>query len=1468
MGALTAFSSPTRDWFTETFGEPTRVQTEGWPAIAGGEHALLLAPTGSGKTLAAFLSCIDRLLFAPPPTEPGARVVYVSPLKALVYDVERNLRAPLVGIQRTAERQEVAARPIRVDVRTGDTPQTERRRMLREPGDILVTTPESLYLMLTSGARETLRNVETVIVDEIHVMAGSKRGAHLALSLERLAELTETDPQRVGLSATQRPLERIQGYLGGSRAVHMVDASEPPHLELAIHVPVEDMERPPSAAAVEKKRERLSPEERRKRARAGEGEKRSLTPAGPSSGEYEYGVWPSIYPELLEHIRAHRSTIVFTNSRLLCERLAKKLNELAGEELVKAHHGSISHARRAEIEEQLKRGELPALIATSSLELGIDMGAVDLVVLVESPGTVASGLQRVGRAGHGVGEVSNGLIYPKFRGDILECAVVAQRMASAEIESTKVPRNCLDVLAQQVVAMVAMDPWKVPELHEVVRRAAPFRELGRELLDGVLDMLAGRYPSDDFAELSPRVNWDRATDEVTPRRSARTLAVMNAGTIPDRGLYRVHVGADGVRLGELDEEMVYETRVGDHLILGASTWRVDEIDQDRVVVSPAPGQPGRLPFWRGERVGRPLELGRAVGAFLREAEGKTPRAIDGWLKKTTVLDGNARKNLAAYVAEQKEATGRLPTDRTIVVERFQDELGDWRICLLTPFGSRVHAPWALALEATLASRTGFDVQVLYSDEGIALQVADTEELPPLEDLFCEPEEVEDLVVDQLSHSALFAARFRENAARALLLPRRRFAGRTPLWLQRRKSTQLLAVSRQYPSFPMVLETYRECLQDVFDVPALVELMTQVRARDVRVHDVQTRKASPFARGLVFQYVAQYLYEGDAPLAARKAAALSRDRGLLRELLGQEELRDLLVPEAVDEVEAELQRLDPETHIRHADGVHDLLRRLGDLDADEIGARCSDDPAPWLEELRSARRALQVRVGGATRWIAAEDAARYRDGLGVALPPGLPSTFLETSDRPVPGLLRRWARTHGPFLAADVAQRFGLVEAQVLELLLALVEAGDLVHADIRPGGFEREFCDPDVLRRLRRRSLAYLRDEVAPVEGDALGRFLLGWHGVGTRRRLNEALDVIEGVPLPYSDLVDAILPARVPDFDPRQLDELGASGQLVWVGRGALGTRDGKVALYRRERAPLLVEVEDAVIEELEPPARRLYDLIDQRGAAFLLELQASMEGTPSDELMATLWDLVWKGLVTNDTFGPLRGLGRRRRRRRGGPNAEIGGRWSTVRRMLFSEKTETERAVARAQVLLERHGIVAREAVGDEPGGFSALYPVLREMEESGRARRGLFVDGLGGAQFALPGAVDRLRAARQGDGAAHVLAATDPASPWGSLLPWPGRGEGAKPRRAAGARVVVVDGVPVLWLDAAGRGAILFGSVDEDPTLLSKAIDALRRARGFKSLTLQKVDGVEAQQAGRAALLRKVGFDDDYRGLTLAP
>ncbi|MFZ9887500.1 MAG: DEAD/DEAH box helicase, partial [Myxococcota bacterium] len=1222
MSALDPFGPATRTWFARAFPGATSVQRDGWPHLVAGAHALLLAPTGSGKTLAAFLACLDRLTRLPVTESAGVRVVYISPLKALVHDVEKNLRAPLVGIERAAEGHALSLRPVHVDVRTGDTPAEERRRQIREPADILVTTPESLFLLLTSEARETLRTVETVIVDEIHVVAGSKRGAHLALSLERLSQLCARDPQRIGLSATVRPVERVSRFLGGDRVVEVVDASEPPRLDLAIKVPLDDMDRPPrpvTAATLD--HEQGPPEPRR-----GRRGRRSVATGNPQPAEN--GIWPSLYPELLREIRAHRSTLVFTNSRLLCERLAQKLNELAGEPLVRAHHGSLSHAKRAEIEEELKEGRLPALVATSSLELGIDMGAIDLVLLVESPGAVSSGLQRVGRAGHQVGAASRGIVYPKFRGDLLESAVVAQQMMLGAIEEVRVPRNCLDVLAQHLVAMIAMEDQQVEDLYRAVRRSHAYEDLSREMFLAVLDMLAGRYPSDDFHDLAPRIVWDRTTGALRARRGAKALAIMNAGTIPDRGLYRVHVGEGGPRIGELDEEMVHETRQGDTIVLGASSWRVEQIQQDRVLVSPAPGQPGRLPFWRGERAGRPLELGRALGAFVRELDGQNDQSRRRYLAAHTVLDDRAQQNLLSYLEEQR-AVSALPTDREIVVERFRDELGDWRVCILTPFGRRVHAPWALALEARFSELQGFAAQVLYSDDGVALQFPDSDEPPALGGLFPDTTELEDRVTEQLSQSALFATRFREAAARALLLPRRRFVGRAPLWLQRRKSQQLLAVASRHPNFPLVLETYRECLQDVFDLPALRELLAQVERREVRVTEVFTTRPSPFARSLVYQYVAAYLYDGDAPVAERRAAALSLDRAMLRDLLGQEELRDLLVPAAIDEVERELTRADPSFQVAHEDALHDLLRRLGDLTRDEISARALHPPDEWLASLETQRRVLPVRVSGEERYIAVEDAARYRDALGVTLPRGVPSVFLAPAAAAFESLIVRFAQHRGPFRAQDIALRYGLVPAQVEPVLVALEASGRLVSGALRPGGYGKEWCDPEVLRRLRQRSLAHLRNEVSPVAGEAYARFLLGWHGLtkadsARRRPLVERLEGIWGVPLPFSDLETRILPARVDRYEPRLLDELGANGQVLWVGAGALGPRDGRVMLLPRDRAAELLATPSIDAATLDGTALKLYRMIDEGGACFFSELQGRMQ-VRVDELVELLFDLVW---------------------------------------------------------------------------------------------------------------------------------------------------------------------------------------------------------------------------------------------------
>ena len=1470
---------------------------------------LVSAPTGSGKTLAAFLIAIDRLLTQSPPAleEPppparktlfsasgggastAVRVLYVSPLKALAHDIDRNLTAPLVGIRHAGERLGVPLAPVRVGMRTGDTPTDERRRQAKHPPEILITTPESLYLLLTSAARSGLAAVETVIVDEVHAVAGTKRGAHLALTLERLEALRlDTDPaapplQRIGLSATQRPLEEIARWLGGGgadgegwtpRPVRIVAPPSDKRLEIEIAVPVEDMSRL--------------------------GQVVEGPSAGPAAGPQErHSIWPAIHPRILELVRAHRSTIVFANSRRLAERLTSRLNELAAEDgdpdqpappIARAHHGSVSREQRMQIEEELKAGRLPCVVATSSLELGIDMGAVDLVIQVESPGAVSRGLQRIGRAGHQVGEPSRGVVFPKYRGDLLECAVVVRRMHRGEIEETRYPRNPLDVLAQQIVAMTAMEDWAVGDVHDVVRCAAPFAELSREQLDGVLDLLSGRYPSDEFAELRPRVVWDRVEDRLSPRPGAQRLAITSGGTIPDRGLYGVFLAGEGAgrRVGELDEEMVYETRPGETIVLGSSTWRIEDITRDQVIVSPAPGQPGKLPFWHGDAPGRPIEVGRALGRFLREIAAMDEAAAVTTLRDDYDLDALAAANLAQYVREQRDATGVVPSDRTIVIERFRDEIGDWRLCVLSPFGARVHAPWALAIQAKAERLLGLAVQTLHTDDGIVVRFLDADELPPLDLVMVDPDEVEDLVVAQLAHSPLFASRFRECAARALLLPRRRPGSRTPLWQQRQRAADLLQVAARYPSFPILLEAYREVLRDVFDLPALREVLRDVAARTVRVAQVDTPMASPFASSLLFDYVAGYLYEGDAPLAERRAQALSLDRRLLAELLGDEGLRDLLDDEVIEQIEREGQRLAEDRRARGLDDVHDLLRTVGDLTTAEVAARSDADlgqVTAWLAELEAARRAVRLPVAGEERWTAAEDAARFRDGLGTPLPPGIPDAFLAPVERPLRDLVARYARTHGPFLSEHVAVRLGLpLEAAGLALA-ELERDGRVVVGEFR-GGAGREWCDAEVLRRIRRRALAALRREVEPVEPVALARFLPAWQDVGSARRagpdrLLEVIEQLQGAPIPASALERDVLPARLPGYQPAWLDELMVTGEVVWLGLDSLGAADGRLALYLRDAVPLLHPGCVGFDHQgwSEPTHPGLLGALEQGGAQFWPGLYAAAGGGDEQAVLAALWDLVWAGLVTNDTLAPIRalvGTGRRTRPSPRRPGRGIGragpasatGRWSLTAPLLAPQPPDAERAVAVASQLLLRHGVLTRGALAAEQvtGGWAAAYQTLKAMEESGRVRRGYFVEGLGGAQFALPGAVDRLRAPAGDDAAPVVLAATDPANPYGASLPWPERprAAGHTPRRVAGAHVVLRAGLPVVFVEKGGRSVLTFSDDEEILAEAAAAMAGLVAGGRLRSLRITRIDGEPLDHQPLVGGLRAAGFSDAPDGM----
>jgi ATP-dependent helicase Lhr and Lhr-like helicase len=1480
---LDQFSAAVQAWFATTFGEPTPAQEQGWPAIAAGQHTLVCAPTGSGKTLAAFLWGIDRLVTSPvPEPQRRTRIVYVSPLRALAFDVEKNLRAPLMGIQLAAERLGLAFTQPIVGVRTGDTSTRDRAALVRHPPDLLITTPESLYLMLTSSARETLRGVEAVIVDEIHALAPTKRGAHLALSLERLDALCDRPPQRIALSATQRPLEVVARFLGGfaepgvPRPVAIVDIGIRKPLQLDVVVPVDDMGE--LGQPVEELR------------------------SGPATAALittRRSIWPSIYPRILAQVLEHRSTIIFCNARRMAERLAARLNELAeaeghvvpgGPELVKAHHGSLAREQRIVIEDQLKRGELRGLVATSSLELGIDMGAVDLVIQVESPGAVSRGLQRVGRAGHQVGEPSKGTIYPKHRGDLLEATVVARRMRTGEIEATRYLSNPLDVLAQQVVAMSAMDEWDVVELAAAVRRCACFAELTDDVLHATLDLLAGRYPSDEFGELRPRIVWDRVAGRIRGRDNARRLAVTSGGTIPDRGLFGVFL-PDGKRVGELDEEMVYESRPGETFVLGASTWRIEDITFERVVVTPAPGQPGKMPFWHGDRPGRPLELGRALGAFVREVRALPAADAIDRLMTHDGLDQRAAQNVVLYLDEQAEAAGAVPDDRTVVVERFRDEIGDWRVCLLSPFGTPVHAPWAMAIQRRLADRFDMAVEVMWSDDGIVVRLPEAADQLADADLLLDPDEIDEIVVSMLPSTALFSSRFRECAARALLLPRRRPDARTPLWQQRQRAADLLQVAARYPTFPILLEASRECLQDVFDVPALREVLRDLRSRKVRVVRVDTAKASPFAQSLLFGWIAAYMYEGDAPLAERRAAALALDRDLLRELLGAEELRELLDAGVLADLELELQCLAEHRRARSADELHDVLRNLGDLTLDELDVRCAlpGRAEPWLGELLADRRAIEVGMAGQRRFAAAEDAARLRDALGVALPVGLPAAFTEPVERPLEQLVGRYARTHGPFLVEACARRLGAPVERVLGALRAHEQQGRLVQGEFRPGGVEREWCDDEVLRRLRRRSLAALRKEVEPVEAPAFARFLRSWQGVGEGRRgldaLVEALGVLQGAPVPASVLEAEVLPARVNGYRPSDLDALCTAGDLVWVGAGAIGSTDGRVRLFFRDQVALLA----GGVEPAEPPEGGWHDALRAhlalRGASFWHDLLAATPGATEADVLVALWDLVWAGEVTNDSLAPVRavvaGAGRRaapaksRGRPRPGRLTRLGppagaGRWSLVAPLLQPVPAPVEQAHAQALQLLERHGVVTREAVLAEgaPGGFAAVYGVLKVLEERGHARRGYFVAGLGAAQFALPGAVDRLRSARAPEAAAEpvCMAATDPAQPYGAALSWPEPAGAGRPARTATAVVVLLgDGQPAAWFDRRAHHLVTFPAASIDDRWVDALVALVKDGRA-RSLEVRKLDGGAPGESAWPSVLRAAGFVDGYKGLVL--
>ncbi len=1514
---LDRFGPATSDWFRGAFARPTKAQEGAWEAISHGRHALVVAPTGSGKTLSAFLWSIDRLFHDGSGGNERTKILYISPLKALGVDVERNLRSPLVGITQAARRLGTTPPEITVGVRSGDSTPKERRTLVAHPPDILITTPESLYLMLTSRAAQTLTDVHTVIIDEVHAVAATKRGAHLAVSLERLDALLDEPAQRIGLSATVRPIDEVARYLGGSAPVDIVAPKASKTFDMQVIVPIDDMAHPPVP----------------------ESDSADWFDTDASMNtEITGSVWPHVEEAIVDRILEARSTIVFANSRRLAERLTGRLNEIYAERtgyglgddadeslaatvrppaemmaqagssagappiLAKAHHGSVSKDQRAIVEEELKSGVLRCVVATSSLELGIDMGAVDLVIQVEAPPSAASGLQRVGRAGHQVGEVSIAKLFPKHRADVLHTAIVTERMLNGQIESISVPKNPLDILAQQTVAASALDPLDVEQWYEQVRRSAPFRSLPRSAYEATLDLLAGRYPSDEFAELRPRLVWDRDAGTLTGRPGAQRLAVTSGGTIPDRGLFGVFVAGEtrGARVGELDEEMVYESRVGDVFTLGTTSWKIVEITHDRVNVLPAFGQPGKLPFWHGDGLGRPAELGEALGKLTRDLDAATSDAADQRLIDAG-LDEKARGNLLAYLAEQKESTGTLPTDRTFTVERGKDEVGDWRIILHSPYGMSVHAPWALAVNARIRERLGVDGSAVASDDGIIARIPDATTDPPGADLFVfEADEIEQIVTEEVGGSALFASRFRECAARALLMPRVNPAKRTPLWQQRQRSAQLLEVARNHPTFPIILETLREVLQDVYDLPALLRVTRSIAERKIRLIEVEPSVPSPYARDLLFGYVGEFMYEGDSPLAERRAAALSVDPALLGELLGKVEMRQLLDPEVIAQFEAEAQRLDPQRRIHDVEGAADLLRVLGPLTASEVAARSEQEESSlattWLHRLVADRRAIEVTIAGDVRTAAIEDAGRLRDALGVALPVGIPVAFLEPLADPLGDLVSRYARTHGPFTTEAVAARLGVGTAVARHTLQRLESAGRIQSGFFLPDGTgdENEWCDAEVLRRLRSRSLAALRGAVEPVSPAAYARFLPDWqHLVRPLDGLDGVAAVIEqlaGVPIPASAWESLILPLRVRDYRPSMLDELTSTGEVVWSGHGALPGRDGWIALHLADGAAVTLPDPEGEVKPGSLADQILYHLRDG-GAYFAGQLQQMTGALNEQSVIDALWELAWAGRITNDTFAPIRQLtgggsqahkvARRTPRTRTYRGAAVGGsvtpprppalggRWALLP---HAETDPTLRAAASASVLLDRYGVVTRGPVMTEqvPGGFAQVYRTLAGFENAGHCRRGYFIEKLGAAQFATSATVDRLRQFADTDAQppliARTLAATDPANPYGAALAWPALDAVKhRPGRKAGGLVVVVDGELVLYLERGGRTVLSFTDDEDVNRAAAVSLVATARAGHLETLTIEQVNGEFVYRTALGRALRDAGFVESTKGLT---
>jgi ATP-dependent helicase Lhr and Lhr-like helicase len=1396
--ALSVLGPVARQWFEREFGLPTPAQELAWPALADGRSALVVAPTGSGKTLAAFLVFLDKLAREPREAE-GVRVLYISPLRALGNDIHRNLDVPLAGMRELDPNVQITT-----GLRTGDTTQRDRNRLLRHPPDVLITTPESLFLMLTSeNAAKTLESVETVIVDEVHNLAESKRGTHLVLSLERLRHLTGRPFQRVGLSATVRPADKVARWLAGHengtpREMVVLDAGGRKEMDLTVESPVDDFRELPGES-----------------------------------------VWPSIFDRLLELINEHTSTLIFVNDRAKAERVAAQVNARAGETIVRTHHGSISREARLEVEELLKRGELPALVATSSLELGIDIGAIDLVVQLESPKTATAGLQRVGRSGHLVGETATGVIVPKYRPDLLDAAVVASKMLRREIEHVHIPEGCLDVLAQQLAGTVCTGTgWTAERLLELVRRADPYRNLGRDRFNGVLSMLAGRYPAARFGELAPRVVWNRESGEVTPRPGTRMLVLMNAGAIPERGLYSVVHAMTGAKLGSLDEEFVFESRPGDSFVLGTTVWRIETMDRDRVVVTEAPGSLPRIPFWNGDLPGRPHELGLAFGEFLREASEQLdePEFVD-WVRDRCALDSNSALNLRTYLLELREALGELPNDRLIVVEDFLDELGDHRIVVHSPFGRRVHHAWLLAARARIRDAMNLEVEALAHDDGFMLRFPAGTDDPPFDLITQLPgeEELDELLIRELQISPLFGALFRENAARALLLPRRGPERRTPLWLLRIRSQDLMQVVKRFGDFPVLLETYREAWDDLLRVPDVHKVARAMAAGDIAVKRTTSEIPSPFASSLMFEFTGAMLYGGDQPRAEWRTQLLAIDRETLSTLIRPEEMRGLIDRRAVSGLEAVLQRMAEKSRPRSPDELADALAHLGDLSAAELRDRAGPDWRTLADALVADGRALVARVGDEQRYIASEYADEYAR-------PHVPAA--------IRSVIRRWMAAKGPVTPDEVADRYGITRDDAAARLQELQALGEVVAGEFLPGGTEREFVDAQNLRRIHQDTLRILRKQIEPVDPERYAAFLVSWHqldrGAGSERRARPSLDRLAGAPVPAAALERGVLERRA---DPKAFDEL-IGGEFVW--QGLPGRR---VALLPRADAPALLRPAQEIGEN------PVLDALRDRGALFLSELAMATELSERD-VLDRLFPLVWAGLVTNDSLAGIREpqtpkRGQSRSERLASAQLPRYGRWS-----LLPDRDADRAAGAWADRLLQLYGVVAREmaAAIECPVPWPLLRDRLGDLEAAGRVRRGYFVRGLSGIQYALPEAVERLR--RKPTERAVLIAAADPANAYGGLLPLPAD-KPYRVHRVPGAWLVLKAGRPLLAVEGGGRK--LHRLSHDDITDAVKLVEQLAETAPRGRLTIEEWDGMPVVATEGADLLAAAGFSRGPRQMS---